>query len=220
MPVSFSISVLLFISLACGSSPVASPQPVSPDVQDQAVNIPESTNTSLPPSATQNPNLGKPGTYLVGTEIQPGIYKGNTGERILDSCYWERLKDLSGNSDAILANDNSIGQFYIELLAGDYAIITRCELLPLDSLPAPTGDFPQEIEPGTYIVGRDIESGLYEGQAGDNISTSCYWERLSNVTGGSGSIIANDNSIGQYYIQVSGNDFALFTRCELQRIGE
>jgi len=181
---------------------------------------PEPTNTPLPPTPTQNPNIIKPGTYLVGADIKPGIYRGEAGSDLFSSCYWGRLKDLSGNLDALLANDNSIGQFYVEIRDTDYAVETRCELVPLDSLPASTGEFPQIIQAGTYIVGGDIQAGTYKGQAGTEITDSCYWGRLSNVAGGFDSILANDNAIGQFYVQVAASDFALSTACELERVGD
>jgi hypothetical protein len=71
-----------------------------------------------------------------------------------------------------------------------------------------------------YIVGRDIQAGTYKGQAGTDITTSCYWGRLSNVAGGFDSILANDNAVGQFYVQVAGSDFALKTGCELERVGD
>jgi hypothetical protein len=224
LSVIFAIAVLLSISLACGSSPVVPTQSISTTVQEQVVNAPEvtktpnPTNTSFPPTATENPYLFKPGTYLVGSDIQPGIYRGEAGIDFTDSCYWKRLRDLSGTLDSIIANNNSIGQFYIEILSSDYAISTDCELVLLESLPAPTGGFPIEITPGMYLVGRDIQPGLYKGQAGADFSESCYWKRLSNVVGDLDSILANDNATGQFYIQVAATDFALFTDCELQRV--
>lgn len=182
-------------------------------------NTPEPTNTPLPPTPTPNPNLINPGTYMVGVDIQPGIYRGQAGDSVLGSCYWARLKDLSGSLDALLANDNSIGQFYVEVRSSDFALETHCELALLDSLSA-TAEFPQTIQAGTYIVGKDIQPGTYKGQAGNDITTACYWARLANVAGDLNSIIANDNAIGQYYVQVAGSDFALSTGCELQRVGD
>lgn len=183
-------------------------------------NTPEATNTPLPPTPTANPNLINPGTYMVGVDIQPGIYRGQAGDNLFSSCYWARLKDLSGSLDGMLANDNSIGQFYVEVRSSDYALETRCELVLLDSLSPTTGEFPQTIQAGTYIVGKDIQPGTYKGQAGNDISASCYWARLANVAGGFDSIIANDNAVGQFYVQVTGSDFALSTACELQRVGD
>ncbi len=78
--------------------------------------------------------------------------------------------------------------------------------------PIPPTANPNLVEPGTYLVGKDIKSGLYEGQAGTN---SCYWARLKDTSGTVDSILANDNSNGQYYIRVKATDYALQTDCEL-----
>jgi hypothetical protein len=43
------------------------------------------------------------GTYIVGTDIDPGNYRNNgTG-----ACYYERLSEFSGNLDGIIANGNT-----------------------------------------------------------------------------------------------------------------
>jgi hypothetical protein len=156
----------------------------------------------------------------VGTDIQPGIYRGEAGNDLLDSCYWARLSDLTGNFDALLANDNSIGQFYVEVQDDDYALETQCELILFSSLPEPSGEFPKQILPGTYIVGRDIQTGTYRGEAGADILESCYWARLNNLSGDFNALIANDNSNGQFYVQILESDFALSTACELELVEE
>lgn len=132
------------------------------------------------------------------------------------SCYWERLKDLTGNFESILANDNSIGQYYIEVQSTDYALKTDCQLTRLPTIPAHTGEYPLVISAGTYLVGSDIQPGTYKGQGGNDITSSCYWERLRSVSGGFDSILANDNATGQYYVQVLASDFALKTACQLE----
>jgi len=171
------------------------------------------TNTPLP-SATTNPYLVKPGTYIIGKDIQPGIYIGNAGDDIWDSCYWERLSDLSGNFSSIISNNNGIGQFYVEIKDSDYAFTTGCSVFHIDSVPIPT-NFLTELSPGTYLIGRDIKAGLYKGQAGDSIEDSCYWERLSAVTGSFSAIRANGNAIGSFYVEVSPTDFALNIGCNM-----
>jgi hypothetical protein len=191
-------------------------------IQPTIANTPastEPTQTPLPPTATEDPNLIKAGTFLVGAEIQPGIYRGYAGNDLFTSCYWARMKDFSGGLEALLANDNSIGQYYIEVRAGDQGLKTDCDLVPLASLPAPT-EFPQVIQPGMYLVGRDVQPGTYRGEAGTDFSDSCYWARLSNVAGELDGILANDNATGQYYVQVTASDFALSTGCQLERIGD
>ena len=184
-------------------------------------NSPEPTITPAPtetpiPTNTPDPNLINPGTYIVGVDIQAGIYKGFAGEGLTSSCYWERLKDLTGGFESILANENSIGQYYIEVQSNDYALKTDCKLTRLVSIPEHTGEYPQIISAGTYLIGSDIQSGTYKGQGGTDFTSSCYWERLTNVSGGFDSILANDNATGQYYVQVLPSDFALKTACQLE----
>lgn len=59
------------------------------------------------------------GTYVVGTDIQPGRYK-TSGQGSLDlGCYWSRDGDLSG--DKILANGIVNGPTTVEVRSGDTA---------------------------------------------------------------------------------------------------
>jgi len=206
------------------STPVAT-QTEKPTEILPPTNTPEPTSTPAPtettiPTNTPDPNLINPGTYIVGVDIQAGIYKGFAGADLFASCYWERLKDLTGSFDSILANSNSVGQFYVEVKSSDYALKTDCEMVRLVSIPQHTGEYPQVIAAGTYLVGSDVQPGTYRGQAGSDISSSCYWERLRSVSGGFDSILANDNAIGQYYVQVLPSDFALTTACELEWVGD
>ena len=175
---------------------------------------PVPTNTPVP-TVTPNPYVIKPGTHLVGTDLEPGIYLGMAGNSMLGACYWARLKDLSGNFDALIANDNSIGQFYIEIKESDFALETKCEIVLLSAVPEYTGPLPTTIGTGAYIVGRDIDAGIYKGNAGDGLLSSCYWARLKNFSGEFSSLLANDNSQGQFYVQVLESDYALATKCEL-----
>lgn len=191
-----------------------SPTPKQPPTATQP---PPPTKTPIP-SPTTNPNIVSPGMHLVGTDLQPGLYMGQTGEG-RSSCYWQRLKGLSGTLDDIIANDNGEGRYYIEVRPSDYALETRCTLLYLPTMPAPVDPFPQNILPGTYLVNIDIQPGTYQGQAGTGVLESCYWARLSNVAGGFNGILANDNAVGQYYVQISPSDFAFHTACNLTRIG-
>ena len=69
-----------------------------------------------------------------------------------------------------------------------------------------------------YLVDRDISPGTYNGQAGDTILDSCYWERLSGVSGDFSELIDNDNATGTYSVIVEGSDFALMTRCTLNLV--
>jgi len=163
---------------------------------------------ALPEPSGELATTFESGMYLVGRDIAPGIYRGD------GSCYWERQKDVLGGFDGIIANGNSDGQFYIEVKASDFSLSTDCEVVSLDTIPAPTGELPMVVPPGMYLVGRDILPGTYQGDG------SCYWERLKNVAGGFDAIIANDNTDGQFYVQISQNDFAFSIDCQLERVGD
>ena len=69
-----------------------------------------------------------PGTYLVGRDVTPGIYRGEAGTEVRDSCYWERLNGVSGESTDIIANDIAKGVFFVDVQISDYAFYTGCAL--------------------------------------------------------------------------------------------
>ena len=235
------IAMLLLAILACGSE--VSPTKVgelpgsTPEVEIQeeqtseiienetpetlftSTPIPDPTETNtLEPSPAPTQGLVKIGTHLVGKDIQPGIYWGQTGVGILDSCYWARVSDLTGGIGSLIANENAIGQYYVEIKDTDFAFETACELTLLEY--APLIEFGNELPPGTYLIGRDIKPGMYQGQAGDDILDSCYWARMSDVSEDMNSLIANDNASGSFYIQILVSDFALKTNCPIVWISE
>ncbi|MCP4140534.1 MAG: hypothetical protein GY755_09635 [Chloroflexi bacterium] len=169
------------------------------------------------PLPTANPNHFTHGTYLIGTDIQPGLYVGYAGDGP-GSCYWARRKDASSSNDAIIASDDGIGQYYIEVKNSDYSLQTECSLTYLPSLPQPTNDFPTDIGVGSYLVGIEIEPGTYQGQAGTDVLNECYWSRFRNATGELGSVIENGWESGEYYVQIKKSDFAFTTACDLVRV--
>lgn len=62
-----------------------------------------------------------PGVYLVGEDVEAGSYKtdGPSTSDILDSCYWARNSDDSGEFDSIIANDNITGPSRVTLAKGE-----------------------------------------------------------------------------------------------------
>jgi hypothetical protein len=199
-------------------------EPVVPASTDIPVptNTPAPTNTPVPtrtpaPTRTPDPNLVRVGTHIVGVDIQPGLYRGEAGLGMFDSCYWARLKDLTGTLDAILANEIAIGQFYVEVKPTDYAFETRCQIVRFEP-PTSVDTFATQLDPGMYLVGVDIQPGTYRGDAGEDISESCYWARLKEVTGTLDAILANEIATGLFYVEVRATDYALETRCELSLV--
>jgi hypothetical protein len=83
---------------------------------------PKSTGTSsttqqvaVPAQPSPTASAISDGTYLVGTDIPAGKYKGIvTGS----TGYWQISSDANGSN--IIANDNVTGPFYVQARAGQY----------------------------------------------------------------------------------------------------
>jgi hypothetical protein len=75
---------------------------------------------AVDPKTTGTPGTtlkGSGGMFKVGVDIAPGTYK-STGNKDAE-CYWERAKDASHGTDAILANDNVTGTAIVKVTATD-----------------------------------------------------------------------------------------------------
>jgi hypothetical protein len=64
------------------------------------------------------------GRFVVGTDIAPGTYR-TTGKAGHYDCYWERLKDTSGTSESIIANNLAPGPATVTIGKTDGAFQTR-----------------------------------------------------------------------------------------------
>ena len=207
--------VLITVAIACAGPAQEEAATARPAATPEQTTAPVPTPTATP-QPTPTPQVGfAPGTYRVGEDLRPGIYAGNSGTGLLDSCYWARLRGVSGELSDLIANDNAIGQFYVEVLETDAYFEVKCSVIPIDAWPEPDREL-SKITPGTYLVGRDISPGTYRGEAGTSLLDSCYWSRLSGVTGDISDLIANDNPIGFYFVTVQDSDYALSTTCELE----
>lgn len=78
------------------------------------------TSTSTSPTPAGPLTTVTDGTYLVGTDMEPGSYKsaGSTG------CYWARMKDDAGSN--IIANNLGDGPARFTAKKGEYVQIARC----------------------------------------------------------------------------------------------
>ncbi len=61
------------------------------------------------------------GTFKVGSEIQPGTYRSLGGH----SCYWERLRGLSGNFEDVIANGAGDWPQVVKIAPSDLAFRTQ-----------------------------------------------------------------------------------------------
>jgi len=115
------------------------------------------------------------GTFLVGDDIEPGVYRASGGA----SCYWERVAGLSGELDDILANGNT--EFPIVEIRSDDLGFTSAECggwRPVgETHPAAPATF---FDEGMFVVGADIAPGTYRAESPGEF---CYWERLNGFAG-------------------------------------
>jgi hypothetical protein len=193
------------------SPTVASPSTTSARATTTAAPAPPPPTTpptTKPPATTQPPSTAPPpppvlagfgdGTYLVNSEIKPGMYISQGGE----GCYWEREKDLTGSLDSIAANDNAEGQAIVQIAPADAAFKTDgcANWVPFAPKGAPVSTFGD----GTWAVRTEVVPGTYRSAGSDG----CYWERDKDWNDGVDSIAANDNASGQAVVQISPLDTA------------
>ena len=139
------------------------------------------------------------GTHVVGTDIQPGIYRTRVGS---DYCYWERLSGFGGTFGEIIANDITVGPAVVTISASDkgfYSSDCGTWTNDLSAILVPWSPIPE----GTFIVGTDIQPGTYQTGAG---LSGCYWQRLSGFGGTLDEIIANDFTDGSAVVTISASD--------------
>lgn len=127
------------------------------------------------------------GQYVVGVDLHPGLWRSSA---MTSSCYWARLANLAGE-DEILANDIGSGPRVVEILATDAGFeSSRCGPWKR-ATGAVTVSQQAPFTDGVYLVGVDIQPGLWRS---DGASSGCYWARLRNLAGTQDII---DNNFGQ-----------------------
>lgn len=149
------------------------------------------------------------GTYLVGKDIQSGLYKVKLTDTFSKMGYIERAKDLNMEMDSILANIILTGDGYVQIKDTDVAVkLQGVEITPID-LKSLQPNIKTEVSGGIYLVGYDIKPGTYKVEVTDEASGMGYVERAKNVSMGMDDIIANEIVQGQGYVNVKDSDFAI-----------
>jgi hypothetical protein len=194
------VVLLLLVSVLIAeiTSPEGSSDAAGASAAPPAAAVPTTESSE---SAPEPPGF-RDGTFLVGVDIQPGLYRTAGTTR----CYWERLSGLSGDFGDILANGAPTGQAYVEILPTDTAFSTddcgRWAPAIADG-PDVSGGFGD----GTYVVGSDVPPGTYRATGG----SGCYWERLSDLTGNFDAILANEATDGPSAVTLDGSEAAFST---------
>ena len=178
-------------------APTATPIPVP---NATVVSTPTPTPTPAPtvtpaPTATPIPPQGfGDGTWIVGSEIQPGTYAAGPG---LDFCTWKRLSGFSGEFEDIIEFDFS-SRPIVTISASDTGFesggCNKWEPIA-QAITTPTGD-------GTWLVGEEIAPGTYSTPGVD----FCSWKRLRGFSGAFEDIIAFDFADARQIVTIQSTD--------------
>ena len=151
-----------------------------------------------------------PGKHRVGVDIVAGRYFTDP----VEGCYWERQSGLGGTRAEVIANDIArydAAQVIVDILPSDVAFEANAQCGRWFS--TPRGGRESRIRPGTFLVGTQIEPGIYETDALDE----CYWERLKGFRGDSGDIIQSNfvTTAGKQTVEIGSGDvgFKSHGRC-------
>jgi hypothetical protein len=192
-----SVVVVTTVPIIAVSTTLATASKTTPTVPLVSSTTPASTTTTIPGS------FGSGKKAIGGSGIAPGRYMTLTAS----SCYWERLRDFSGNLSGIIANDNSSGSHVIvDISSSDVGFnSSRCGTwFPFAAKP------PSSISDGVWSVGDEMQAGTWSA----TFTTSCYWARLSGFGGTLEEILANDNETSSAIVQIQPGDIGfLASRC-------
>lgn len=156
---------------------------------------------------TPTSNAIQAGTYKVGSDIQPGLYKVIVKDSFTDMGYIDRSKDARMELDSIIANGIIFNSGYVRIKEGDaYVKIQGATLYPEDTIEINIRDM---FEDGIYLVGVDIAPGTYKVEVTDTTMDMGYVERQSDVSMELDDIIANEIFQGQGYVEIMSSDFSV-----------
>ncbi len=155
----------------------------------------------VPPPPVEPPPLVTfgGGTWLVPSEVPPGLYRNSTSSA---GCYAERLSGLGGSLGEIIANEFTFELVLVEITGTEVAFSssdcgTWTNNLGSRSNPlAPFGG-------GYFRVDEDIAPGTWRNS---DSSEGCYWERLRGFSWTLSDIITNEFTFDLDIVTISETD--------------
>jgi hypothetical protein len=149
---------------------------------------------------SSQPTVPGDGSFAVGTHLPRGLYKGAAPA---DGCYWERVRDFSGDVESINANYFGFNQspLYVEITTDDAGFNTDGCARWVMAFPTDSARY-VSVRDGQYRVGKDIRTGRYQAPGGDD----CYWATLSSFRGDVDSVSVNGYGDSGPIVDVSSAD--------------
>ena len=149
-----------------------------------------------------NRNEFDDGTYLVGTDIAPGLYEAAGG----GFCYWARLKGFSGSLDDIIANGGLTNGRQLVAVAPTDSGFEASGCSPWKAYVETAAPF-TTIPDGMWVVGVEMPADTYSAPGGE----FCYWARLRGFGGELEDIIVNSLGAGRQIATISSSDIGFHT---------
>lgn len=216
----FFLGLSIFASALSGGEDPKAPDTGSPVVTTPApkpttpASTPAPTPTPTPAPAPTPPEPPKvktygDGMYMVGTDIEPGLYRVILNDTFMKMGYIERAKDVSMELKDIIANIVITGDGYVAIKDTDKVVKTSgVELMKIDYATLPI-DIKTEVEDGIYLVNKDLKPGTYKVVVTDSVMKMGYVERAKNVAMGIDDIIGNNIFQGDGYVKILEKDYAV-----------
>jgi hypothetical protein len=143
-----------------------------------------------------------PGQYRIPVDIPAGRYYSDP----VDGCHFQRVRTFGGSPSEIIVDATlnfDAGQWVLDLLATDGGFTTDANCGSWFTTPR-SGAI-SSITPGMWVVGTQLAPGTYRAE---NSGAGCYWQRVSNFTGGFDAIIVNHtaNGPGAQLVTIAATD--------------
>jgi putative cell wall-binding protein len=139
------------------------------------------------------------GTHHVGPSLPAGTYRTRTNAT---NCYWARLSGFSGQLSDVIANNDTNFHDVVTIEPTDAGFEASNCATWTNNLSAITASKAAAFGDGTWIVNTDIAPGTWSAPGGSD----CYWARLSDFSGSSTGIIANDVETTGPIVTISPTD--------------
>lgn len=188
--------ILLMVIIAAIGSSNADSEMTATTADTSQVETVEQTATPTP--EVPEPKTWGPGTYLVGTEIAPGVYRTNGYWSVnsADGGIIDNDLIMSGTNIAVIPEGAATVKFSGEAMAiADSRVID----------PIAEG-----FSEGTYVVGKDLQPGQYRVSG-----ANAYAARLDANLG----IIDNDLADGSVILMIDPSDAYFKFSGILEKIG-
>jgi hypothetical protein len=151
------------------------------------------------------------GTYNIGTDLAAGEYVLIANNEF--SAYLEIAADDSGEFEAIIYNDNFYNRTRVTLEEEEFFTFNNATMYRADEAPPVPreGDLPE----GMYLVGTDIEAGVYELEATEEIGG--YYAVFDNARHDKYGYISNFNFLEWAEVSVDDGDYLHVARAVILR---